>query len=378
MKWSAGVRAGVRAGTLAVAVSVAATLAGCGGSDEQDEAAGDTLYERFGLPDYSDPASQAGFDDEQRVIEEAIAECMTGKGFEYQPMIYDSGEAAEYTEEDAVASARRYGLGVALQYNNPEYDAQMEAESEEFSDPNAEYTESLSEAERTAFYEALDGTPEELAEYETTETDPESGETYTVVEGAGAGCRGDAQRSVGGGDQAVYEALEPFQTEISERVDADPRIAEAEKAWSACMADKGFDYADEEAVYTYAEGPMRERLVEILGTDPNTTDPMAELTAGMTEEEAGAFYASKTQAELEQLYADAQDRLLENADLEALTVLQAEERDLAVASTECSQSSYTVYEEVYADIEAAYMAENEDRIAAAVAEFEQQPAPSSS
>lgn len=362
MRWSVGI---------AVA---ALALAGCGGSEEEAEAGGDTLYERFGLPDYNDPASQASFDDEQRVVEDAIAECMSGKGFEYQPVVYDSGEATEYTVEDAVEQARVYGLGVSLSYNNPEFDEEMASQNEEFADPNAEYTESLSEAELTAFYEALDGTPEEMAEYETTEVDPETGETYTVMEGAGAGCRGEAQRSLGQDDQAVYDAIEPFQTEIGERVEADTRIVDAKEAWATCMSDKGFDYADEEAVYAYAEGPMRERLVEVFGTDPNMADP----TADMAPEEAEAFFAEKSQADIEQFYADSQDKLLENADLAALQALQTEERDLAVASAECSHENYEVYEEVYADVEAAYMAENGDRIAAAVAELEQEPAPSAS
>jgi len=363
-----------RALTLIATAALALLLSGCGSQDEA-AAGGDTLYEKFGLPDYSDPDTQASFAEEERGVEEAIAECMIDQGFEYKPVIYDSGDqGATYSEEDAVESARRYGLGVSLQFNNPDYDAEVQASSDEFVDPNQEYIETLSEAEMQAFYEAMDGTPEEQAQYETTEVDPESGETYTTIEGAGAGCRGDAQRSVGSDDQAVYEALEPFQTEISERVDADPRFTEAKKEWSACMSDKGYEYENEEAVYEYAEGPMTEQLTEILGADPYG-DPMAD----MSPEEQEAFFADKSETEIQEFFDSHQDRVLEGADLEALSALQEEERNLAVATTECSQSNFSVYEEVYKEIEAAYLAENADRISQAVAELEQaEPSPSRS
>lgn len=352
-----------RIALIAAAAALAVTAAGCGGGDEAQGGAGEAgpgaLEQALGLPGW-DEESADDFADEQLRVEEAIAECMAGKGFEYEPWVPEFGEVGEFTEEDELEYARRNGLGVSLAWGNPDYDQGFS--EEEMEDSNQEYLESLSEPEMTAYFEALDGTPEEMAEFETTETDPETGETYTVVEGAGAGCRGDAQREVTGDRDAVYAAAQPLYEEIWERVEADPRTAELEGEWSDCMAEAGFEFETEQEVYDYAYEDINERLTEVLGFDPNG-DPLAAL--GMTEEEITELYETDPER-VEEMYREFEDSrasLPDSVDREALAALHEEERTLAVAQVECSMGLRERQEELYREIEAAWVAENGDRIA---------------
>lgn len=347
------VAAGVAAGVCAVL-----GLSACAGGEEQEAASQPGLEEAFGLPVFDEEGSNEEFEDEQRRVEEFIAECMAGKGFEYEPYVPDFGDV-EFREEDQLEYARRNGFGVTLAYGNPEYDGYEDGASED-EDPNSDYVSGLSESEMTAYYEALDGTPEEMAEYETTETDPETGETYTVVEGAGAGCRGDAQREVTGDRDAAYTAMGPLWEEIAERVEADPRTAELEAEWSSCMADAGFDFAKPDDVYTYAYEELTAELADVLGFDPNA-DPLADLSP----EEQEAFFEG-TDEEIDARFQELEEQrtqLPAGVDRDALEALHEKERSLAVAEAECSTGLYEKQAEVYEEIEAEFVRDNADRIA---------------
>lgn len=350
----ARVAAGIAAGVCALL-----GLAACGGSDGDEEASEPGLEEAFGLPAFDEDGANEEFEDEQRRLEEAIAACMADRGFEYEPYVPDFG-GIEFTEEDQVEYARRNGFSVTLPYGDPEYDGDAGGFVED-DDPNSDYVSGLSESEMTAYYEALDGTPEEMAEYETTETDPETGETYTMIEGAGAGCRGDAQREVTGDRDTAYSAMEPLYEEIYERVEADPRTAELEAEWSSCMTDAGFDFATPDEVYDYAYEDLAAELADILGFNPMTDDPFENLSA---EEQEALFEGTDEEinARFEEL-EEQRRQVPDGVDREALQALHEKERSLAVAEVECSAGLYEEQAEVYREIEAEFVRDNADRIA---------------
>lgn len=337
-------------------MTAVALLAACGGDAEPApaEASGGALAEAFGLPGGGFGDTQQWADQETQ-IEESIAACMIAKGFEYIPVTSDADNFPDFTDAEArLEYARTNGFGIALAYDNPEY---TDLFVDDTDDPNAELVEGMSESERIAYGEALDGTPEELAAIET-EVDPETGEEYPL---GSAGCRGEAYEAGYGGD-AVYEAMAPLQEEIDERIEADPRYQALIATWRECMSAKGLDYEEPDAVYLYTDGEFAERVTAVLGFDPygGIYDTMSE--------EDSAFLETATPAEAEARMAELEEAALADVDRAALRALQEEERTLAVAEAECTTPIFADGLAVYADVEATFVEENADRIAEAAAQ----------
>jgi hypothetical protein len=101
-------------------------------------------------------------------------------------------------------------------------------------DPNAEYAESLEPDERQAYYLALYGIPDP--------NDPRADRLHDPDSPTGGGCSGEAFRTIRG----VYAA----QSDLNEQYIAmrrsvmqDERVKAAEQRWSACMQDRGYEYA---------------------------------------------------------------------------------------------------------------------------------------
>lgn len=169
-------------------------------------------------------------------VEEVVAACMREQGFEYTPVDWSQQPGtrpAEEPEEEwgTLAFAERYGYGATT---NPYGDAAAAAPEEELVDPNQAYVEQLSEAESAAYQEALHGTPPEgRAEDGGVEVDVDT-----------AGCQGRAQREadeVGTGmDVETFDALQEAMDVMWQAVQDDPRMAEVNARWAACMADAGY------------------------------------------------------------------------------------------------------------------------------------------
>ncbi|QAY64517.1 hypothetical protein ET495_16325 [Xylanimonas allomyrinae] len=169
----------------------------------------------------------------QLQAEEAVARCMAEEGFEYTPVDYSalSETLEESTPEDDTrsrewAEKNGYGYSIAIDGEEPEGLA-------EFTDPNSDYINSLTESEQIAYYEALYG-PSSEAEFETPPLSEQ-------------GCYGAAQSEVhGDGSEAFYESeeVDAFNeaiTALEEEISGDPRQAKIDAAWASCMADAGMD-----------------------------------------------------------------------------------------------------------------------------------------
>lgn len=171
---------------------------------------------------------------EQTAVEELVAQCMSDQGFEYTVQDVSSWYSGsdditdDWNSEEWV-SKNGYGM------------SGVEEESDETSepdvDPNAEYMDSLSEASRLAYEEALWGVynmPEGLTEDEQMEWTPPIEEQ---------GCYGAAQQESGSQDlweDPGFQAVNEDITALYEDIMKDPKVAELDAAWAECMADAGY------------------------------------------------------------------------------------------------------------------------------------------
>ncbi|HWL48475.1 MAG TPA: hypothetical protein VNT92_01230 [Acidimicrobiia bacterium] len=347
-------------------------VAACGGGGAADPEAtgttedsgteGETMADFFGYGTEDPEAQEVEYREQEARIQESIRQCMAEAGFEYQPVMPPESSfmvtGEEWDEEEYV---RTQGFGISTWYGNEESTTDTTMIEEEWFDPNQEMLEAMSESESTAWNEALWGTEEENMEDMVTEVDPETGEEMQVSYGYGGGCSGEAYEAEYGDmeqSQDLWSEVQPAMDAMYQQVQADPRIVELDQEWSACMAERGFEYesmtAMQESVYT----DFQTRFDEIVGPNGGFADPFA----GMTEEEINAFFEEKTEEEIDAFYAAAEEESQQNVDMEALAALQQEEIDLAVADFECRGDYWEVYQEVSEEYEVDFIAENREAL----------------
>ncbi len=190
-----------------------------------------------------------------------------------------------------------------------------------------------------------------------TTVDPETGEEYTEMTGYGPGCSGEAYEAEYGSmddTNALWEELQPAMEAMYQQVEADPRIIELQEGWSACMAERGFEYESMTAMQDSIYTDFQERFDAIVGPNGGYPDPFA----GWTQAEIDAFFEEKTEAEIDAFIAEAEQTAGQDVDMEAVAALQQEEIDLAVADYECRGDYYEVYQEVSEEYEADFIGEN--------------------
>jgi hypothetical protein len=324
----------------------------------------ETLASFMGWDDVDEAASEAQWREQDAEIQEAIRACMAEAGFEYTP-VDQTGSVTVYDEQDEEERVRREGFGITTWHGElgESIQAAIPDEEEEFHDPNWDRVEAMSESEQQAYYEALHGSEEEQRENATIEVDPETGEEigWSNV-GFGGGCDGEAHEAAYGGDggQDLWEELQPAFDEMYARVEADPRMVEHNAAWSACMAEAGFDHASAQQMHETVFEDFEARLEEILGPDHGFVDPFE----GWSEADIEAFFEERTEDEIDAFFQQADQQQSRTIDEDALRALQQEEIDLAVADYECRDGDafYELYEEISAGYEAEFIAENREAL----------------
>lgn len=227
-------------GPLAVlaASALALTLAGCsanGGGElsYEDSPLNEYLSASYG-GDLSPEEQQKKFDEQQRQQEDLMAQCMAEEGFEYQPNVVNSGmvttgDDIEWEPDDR-KWVEKYGYGMV---NNP-FNTEEAAPMDEYVDPNQEYLDSLSESERTAYYETAYGVPpaeDEMSEDGIYEYNWEN-----------SGCQGWAQHEMEGDDpwqSDEFAGLRDKMNELWTAAQEAPEYKELNAAWASCMSDAG-------------------------------------------------------------------------------------------------------------------------------------------
>lgn len=219
--------------TLVTVVAVLALLAaGC-----SEGADAETLEEFMGDDGIGVFGPRGGASEQQeREIEEQIAECMAEKGFEYIPKEPSDGPPTAFEdhprqEMDEDEFREEYGYGISTWQPEP-----GERGFEPSDDPNHELMEEMDEAERDAWHEALRGRPPiDPDELEPGEM-PDAGEHEHP-----RGCRDEAREEVLGEQLELRKELRDAMEGLHEAMQSDPRVAEAERAWAECMRERGWD-----------------------------------------------------------------------------------------------------------------------------------------
>lgn len=361
-----------RARALMVApVAMLALLTSCGGGNDTEaggdggggEVASSPLAEYFGQDFDSDPEqAQARVVEEERARQEAIAACMKGEGFEYIPqdptqfIQFESPDGVEYGSDEWTA---KYGFGISTQrFPQSALGPDLVGYDEEqmglgIDDPNMKIREALSPEEQAAYDEALYGDMSAF-EIDPTLSEEEQAKAMENMQFEPGGCEGEAMNAASSLSQKVYTEFSDEMDAMYERVQADPRIVEAEQKVKDCVAGKGLEYPGQEEVYTMFE----DRLTEI---DAQVTYPGADLTeddfAAMSEEQLTALNSQPPV-----IPAEAKAKLAE---------VQAEEIALAKAVNECDGSfedQGKLYSEVSAQYEQEFIDAHADRLAEIKAE----------
>lgn len=297
---------------------------------ENPDSEPESLDAFFGFDPNDPDASQEQFRQWEMRQQEAMARCMINQGFEYVPAVAPSEiTAVDFNEE---SFARERGFGISTQYDVVDPNS-----AEGFVNPNDAIVAAMSDSERNAYYTALYG----------EETDLEGGEDP----GFGGGCQGEAGREVFGRAEEILRELEPMFDDMQQRVEADPRLADADRGWTACMSDRGYDYDDADDLFNKALPDLQARHQEIVG-ERNPFD-------GWTEEQIEEFY-TRSEQEINAFFTQFEEQIRQNVDQEALDALREEEIALATANYECGEERREIVREVTAELEKKFIRDNRD------------------
>lgn len=326
-------------------------------ADEGDSADGDVSYAdfespiqvRLGFP--SDPQQQQDFFNEQeRVRQQFVVECMAEQGFEYVAVDYSQFSGVDAGAFDERSYVEEFGFGISTQFLQ---NFETTAPEQEFVDPNQAIVEAMSESELEAYHAALYGDQSffEPVDGEPVEITPE------MLEEQG-GCFNESNAVVGDPSQEFYTEFSAQFEDLYERLQADPRIVAANESWSSCMADAGHPYDDMEEMYSSLSERMEPFYELAFPSDfsDSFSDSFNDSEGGVTVGSAVAVGGPSGPPEL----TDAQQAELEE--------LQALELAVAAANYECNQDVLTVQFEVQAEYEQRFLDENEAAIDALLAD----------
>jgi len=318
-------------------VAAGAIFAGCGGNDEPTEESPKSLEERiFG-------GSQADFAEQQKLIRE----CMVRQGFDYTPQdnrnLDNDRLAFDPDSEDFV---KEYGFGISTLFST-----QIDI-SELPKDPNQDYRASLDETQQKAYDKALYGQSFEGGF--TAGGGSLSGGVVISIGGdatgdAGAptiagpgGCLGEALKATGDEPNAIDTSLFDELSDLEDRIFADPKMVEAMKKWSACMADSGYDYRDRPTAVNELRKEFGDLTgLQVAGDGGGFVVSSGAIVIGGERDEGQAFDP----------FADV--------DKAKLAELQAKEKRIAAASLECSEKHVAkVEQQVRERYEEEFLAEH--------------------
>ncbi|WP_368496153.1 hypothetical protein [Herbiconiux sp. A18JL235] len=244
-------------GILPLLAAGAALLSGCAGGppDAAPRPTEGPLERYFSLLGGGD--DQAAMDERERGVQDAVAACMKVQGFEYVP---DTSSVTMYSDSSldvewgSAEFAERYGYGVST---DPFGMNGQATGTEEHTDPNADYVDSLSETMRAAYEEALWG---------AGSADPGADYDWTT-----AGCFGAAQHDAESDraywDDPDYKALEEEMNSLDAQANADPAVVSALAEWTECMAAAGYPGLESSSA---AQNEITDAYLAL--TDPGAAD----------------------------------------------------------------------------------------------------------
>lgn len=226
---------------------------------------------------YADIQEQNYQHDLQR--QNLIAACMKRDGFSYTPEAVKNTQASgqvgpQQSDLDSKAWVQKYGYGDvytaegatgAIERTQDAAGSAKKSDTAVANDPNSQYRRSLPVAEQKAYDTALSGT--EAANLSSN----------VATDWQKLGCNGAALHQVPNSNvimgsaqgKAVESAIEQFDNGYSTW----PGVADAEKAWSSCMADSGHAgyHAQSEPSSQFATQDNALWVSAASGSQPTTT-----------------------------------------------------------------------------------------------------------
>jgi hypothetical protein len=320
-----------------VALVGAMLMAGCAGSAPADPAqsAGSPATRTTSPldPYLSGPVGGAPSEEEmaakERQVQDAVVSCMAAEGFEYRPFTYTApaNEQFDAGEYGTRAFAEKYGYGIST---NP----WGEPTADQSSDPNQPIVDAMSDSEREAYYAVLYGTQVFEATESAAEVAPSEDPGPIPLEEQG--CYGLAQQQVYGMDSMTSGEFDELFDELSqlwEKAQSDPAVAEALQRWSTCMSDAGHPG------YSTLNAPGEEISSKISELYSAAADP----GGAATTDETSAMTAPPPLA-----------------DDPAFQQLQRDEIALAVADFDCQQQSghQQVFDSALLSLEEQFVRDN--------------------
>ena len=243
----------------------------------------------------------------QRRQEESIAQCMKKEGFEYYPEALPiPADAADGGVSNRKAFVDRYGYGIATLITPPAKGSKSK---------NQAYLEKLSKADKHAYYIALSG------------FDPAapSGDANTAGLSSKT-CTGKMAAALFG-DLAKVQALFTKFEELQKRVDANAKVVKAQRDWSACMKKSGYTYTKDSDVET----DLNAKLGKLYKSQP------------------GSILGAPDPASI---------------DVPGLAGLKKQELATAKVDWDCSKQHLGVRDQVSAELQKKFIAENQAALAA--------------
>lgn len=387
----------MRTHRLALLAAGALLFASCGGGTESadpsssDEGSTASEEEEFvyesplgeflgwARADFDEEAAQAEWAEKDRQVQEAVSACMRELGFEYTPV--DQAAQQAYFEEQYAGGLEwgseewtaTYGFGISTQrFSQAQVGPDLVGHSwdpgideDAPPDPNQDYVESLSDAERDAYYEALYGAPEdypipiwEQEGREPTEEEMMAFDEEMMANYQPSGCEPTAYEEIyneGSGGEDTYRAFDAeFGRELEEleqRMDSHPDAIAYRDRVRACIEEQGIEYLTEEDAWQHFEAEMN---AAGLGWE-DQPDPFEGIdTSDFTEED------------YERIWRESQNQLLPADQLAALAEIQATEIATAVAVRECGGGWEAEQRElagIRIELEEEFLAANADRLA---------------
>lgn len=244
-------------------------------------------------PANQDPtAAQAKFREREQKRQEGIAECMRAQGFTYTPYVPEDSfqfggmpAAYELTRKEFVA---KYGFGISTMTEEMNGPQPTENGPKPEDDPNFVFQQSLSESDLEAYNKALYGdqvmeepSPDETSGDGTTEAS-------TAMQYKPQGCQAAGEAAAGGG--AATEADQTFMNEFNtkmnalyEKVQADRRVVDANRAYATCMAGKGYPEIDkQQTAYEKVSEKMNPLYESMDGNGPGSEGGATTATVAAT------------------------------------------------------------------------------------------------
>lgn len=271
----------VRVASMALLITMGAA---CGDDAVEGDAAADNgpLAAIFGGNE-----SPAESRRKQLAVEESMAQCMKDAGWEYKPVDYSAQFGTPGGEEENLSQkefGKKYYYGTVHYYEIYELPSVGTGEDgsaatlpgQGFEDPNQEYVQSLSPDEQSKYYATLYGEPQEAPAIDTEGTGFVEGEAVPIEQ---QGCSGKAQHEVFGDQPFNNPDFGKRFEELSQQMENDPRVQDADIAWSDCMYEinPDYDFGGAQDVYRYMEPLMAEaKGQKTLPVDPQTGEPIGE------------------------------------------------------------------------------------------------------